>query len=260
MSFNQLERRFGWLSFPGLLRYYAMLHVLVFVLQMFRPDMSALLDFDRGKILSGEVWRMFTCFFAVSQFGGPSVINMVLLFCAVNFAFMINDGLEGEWGVFKTSLFCYLGMLTILLANFVWPSNLPSSGFALYGSAFLAFATLFPKVEILLMLIIPVRIGLLGIVQAALMGVMAISSPGLIPFFLLTFINYIFWVGIPTLKGTARVVDSAKRRKRFNAAKTPAEDAFHSCEICGKTDASHPTIEFRVGPDGREYCEDHLPE
>jgi hypothetical protein len=28
--------------------------------------------------------------------------------------------------------------------------------------------------------------------------------------------------------------------------------------VCGKTEVSDPHGEFRVGADGKEYCEDHL--
>jgi hypothetical protein len=258
ISLDRWERRLGWLSFPGLLRYFAIIHVMVFVIQMFRPDMFLVLDFDRAKILSGEVWRIFTGFFAVSQFGGPSPAAIILLICAVNFAFMVNDGLEAEWGSFKTSVFCYAGMLAILLANLVLPQSIPFSGLWLYTSAFLAFATLFPKVEILLFLIIPVRVAILGIVTGVSILIFAISSPVAIPFVILALGNYIVWAGIPALRGTARVIGSAQRRQRFNAAKAPENEAFHTCATCGRTDASHPELEFRVGGDGQEYCDEHL--
>ena len=260
ISFERWERRFGWLSFPGLLRYFAILHVLVFFIQMFRPEIFLMLDFDRGKILSGEVWRIITGFFAVSQFGGPSPASVILLIFAVNFAFMVNDGLESEWGSFKTSLFCYCGMLTILIANLILPHAMPFSGLLLYASAFLAFAVLFPKVEILLFLIIPVKVGLLGIVTGALIVISVLSSPIQIPFVCLSLSNFFLWAGIPALRGTARAVGAVQRRQRFNAAKVPAGEAFHACSTCGRTDSSHPLLDFRVGQDGLEYCEEHLPD
>lgn len=260
ISFGRLESRFGWLSFPGFLRYYALMHVLVFVLQFIRPDIGALLDFDRAKVLSGEVWRLATCFFAFSEFGRPSPVSILLLLCAVNFAFMVNDGLEGAWGAFKTSVFCYVGMALILVANFAYPFAIPYSGFALYASAFLAFALMYPKVEILLMFILPVQVGLLGIIEGVLLLLLVISHPVLLPFVLMAFANFIFWAGIPALKGTARVMESAQRRRKFNAAKEPEQEAFYTCATCGRTDASDPHLDFRVGSDGREYCDEHLPE
>ena len=63
------ERRFGWVGFPGFLRYFALLHVLVYVLQIARPGIGLLLMFDRGSIQAGEVWRVVTFLFASSGFG-----------------------------------------------------------------------------------------------------------------------------------------------------------------------------------------------
>jgi hypothetical protein len=256
---DRMERRFGWLGFPGFLRYYALLHVLVFAISLFRPDLTQLLDFDRAKILSGEYWRIVTCFFADQPFGRPGLLSILLLFFALNFAFMINDGLESEWGPFKASLFCYFGMAMVLLANFVLPQTPPFSGFTLYASAFLAFATLHPRVEVLLFLILPLRVGILGIVQGAFMLFGAVTAPMLIPFYLLAFLNYALWAGIPALRGKLRTVQSAQRRQAFRAASVQSEEeAFHSCVLCDRTEVSHPELEFRVGADGREYCSDHL--
>jgi hypothetical protein len=44
--------------------------------------------------------------------------------------------------------------------------------------------------------------------------------------------------------------------RRQNTAK---ESAFHACAHCQRSDLSDPTLEFRVGADGREYCTEHLP-
>jgi hypothetical protein len=258
--FDRLERRFGWLAFPGFLRYYALFHVLVFVLQIIRPDIGQLFEFDRAKIFSGEIWRVATMFFAGSQFGTFNPVSLLLLIFAVSFVFMVSDGLENAWGSFKASLFYYTGIGLVLLANFVYPVGIPSSGVALFGAAFLAFATLFPKVEILLMFILPVQVRFLGILMAAGILLNVAGQPVLLPFFLVAFTNYFIWAGIPALRGTARAIESGQRKKRFNAAKTPASEAFHTCVICEKTDVSHPHDEFRIGHDGEEYCGDHLPQ
>ena len=126
--FDRLERRWGWLSFPGFLRYFALFQVMVFVLQIFRPDLSGLLAFDRDKIFAGEIWRVATMFFAEAQFGKPTIFNILLLIFAVNFIFMVNDGLEEAWGSFKTSLFCYTGILLALAASFLYPVAVPFGG------------------------------------------------------------------------------------------------------------------------------------
>lgn len=258
--FDRLERRFGWLAFPGFLRYYALFQVMVFVLQMFRPDIQQALAFDREKIFAGEIWRVATMFFSNGQFGTPGILTILLLFFAVSFIFMISDGLEGAWGIFKTTMFYYTGIVLALVANFVYPVAIPFSGMTLFAASFLAFATLFPKVEILLFLIIPVQIRFLGIIMGV--GILLTLSrlPILMPFFVMTFANYFIWAAVPALRGTLLLVDAAKRKRTFRASKGEVSDAFHSCLICRKTDVTDPQMEFRIGKDGEEYCIEHLPD
>ncbi len=258
--FDRFERRWAWLAFPGFLRYYALFQVLVFVLQIIRPDLGAIFEFDRAKIFSGEVWRIVTMFFAGSQFGKPTLLNIGLLIFAVNFVFMVSDGLENAWGSFKASLFYYTGILLVLLANFGYATAIPATGTALFGAAFLAFATLFPKVEILLFFIIPVQVRFLGMFAALMILLNAISEPMLWPFYLVAYANYGIWAGIPSLRGRARIRQSEQRKKQFNSSKVDAAEAFHTCIVCQRNDVMDPEMDFRIGKDGDEYCEIHLPE
>lgn len=258
--FDRLERRWGWLAFPGFLRYYALFHILVYVLNYFRPDLAEVLEFDRAKILSGEVWRVVTMFFANSQFGRPSPLTLIFLFFVVNFIFMIGDGLESAWGVFKASLFHYTGIVLVLIANFVYPVAIPASGMMLYSSAFLAFATLFPMVEVRLMLILPIQVRFLGMFAGGLLLLNVISNPILLPFMVVALTNYFVWAALPALRGRAKVLESVQRKKKFKSAKGSDSEAFHTCVVCERTDVSDPSLEFRIGTDGKEYCTEHLPE
>lgn len=256
---DQLERRCGWLAFPGFLKYYVMMHALVYVLQVVRPDIGALLEFDRARILAGEVWRVVTFLFASSGFAGTGTFGILFFFFMVMIAFMMNEALEGAWGTFKTSMFHYCGILGLISANFILPGVMGGSGFLIYGTSFLAFATLFPRIEFMLFFILPVQVRFLGMFQAVMM---LLAVPGnwlLLPFYLLGCANYLLFAGIPALRGTARVLESAQRRKLFRAAKMPDEESFHCCVLCDRTEVTHPELEFRVGKDGREYCGEHLP-
>ena len=257
-SFDQLERRFGWLSFPGFLRYYAILHALVFLLQMVSPDIGAILAFDRAAIFSGEVWRLVTFLFSSSGSQGLGALQIMFMFFMVMIAFMMSDALENAWGIFKTSLFYYWGIITLIIGNMVFPFGAAGSDLIFYGSAFFAFATLFPRVEFLLFFVLPVQVRYLAWFQAIGLVIAVFSSWILLPFFLLGYSNYILWAGIPALRGTVRVIESVQRRKRFNAMKEDSEVSFHSCVLCDRTENTDPGLEFRVGKDGREYCEDHL--
>lgn len=254
-----LESRSGWLSFPGFLRYYALMHALVYVLQVFRPDIGSLLEFDRGRILSGEVWRLVTFLFSSSGFAGIGAIGILFFVFMVMIAFMMNDALEEAWGVFRTSIFHYCGVAGLVLANFLFPGAMPGSGFLIYGTSFFAFATLFPKVEFLMFFILPVQVRFLAMLQAGLMALSALGDPRLLVFFAIGCANYLVFAGIPALRGTARVIGSGRRNRKFQRAKEPVEASFHSCAACDRTELTDPQLEFRVGGDGREYCMDHLP-
>ncbi len=255
---DRMERRFGWLAFPGFLRYYALFHVMVYVLQMFNPGIGRALNFDRNLIMAGEVWRLITFLFASSGNTGFSPLGILFLFFMVMIAFMMSDSLEGAWGVFRTSMFYYAGIVGLIIGNFFLPVDAPWSGFLLYQSAFFAFATLFPNVEFRLFLILPIQVRYLAILLAVLTVAPIFGSLAWLPFLMLALGNYVLWAGIPALKGGVRLAGAAKRRRRFNSSKLPEDEAFHRCKTCGKTDVSDPSLEFRVGPDGEEYCENHL--
>ena len=56
------------------------MHGLVYVLQVVRPDIGKLLEFDRARILSGEVWRVVTFLFSSSGFAGTGMIGILFFF------------------------------------------------------------------------------------------------------------------------------------------------------------------------------------
>lgn len=255
---DQLERRAPWLAFPGLFRFYTLLGVLAFALSWMRPDLAQLLDFDRSKILSGQVWRAFTFLFAPNAFPNFSLLAVFFLYCAVMVGFLINDSLETEWGVFRTSIFHYAGFLFLLAGNFLLPAPAWNGGL-FYTSAFFAFATLFPRHEFLLFFILPVQVRFLAWFAAAGLAITAFGQPILLPFLLFAFLNYLLWIGPGFLKNRKALGTAAVRRRRFEKSRAPAEPSFHRCHQCQRTEHDDPSLEFRVGPDGEEYCADHLP-
>ena len=89
---DKWERKFGWLSFPGLLRYYALFHVLVYLLQIVNPEIGTVLVFDKAKIMDGEVWRAATFLVADSGFGGLGAFGALFLLACGVILFIINVG------------------------------------------------------------------------------------------------------------------------------------------------------------------------
>lgn len=260
ISLGQLERRLGWLAFPGFLRFYALFQALVYLLRVVSPDIGRMLDFDRGKILGGEVWRVVTFLFSASASMGTGMMGILAMVFLVMIAFMMSNALEDAWGVFKTTMYFLLGMAGLIVGNFLMPQVMPDSGLLLYASAFFAFATLYPKVEFLLFMILPVQVRFLAWILAAGLALVMMSDLRLVPYFLLGFANYLLFAGLPAMRGTARVLEAAQRRRVFNSAAPPEVVAFHNCALCDRTELTDPELEFRVGGDGREYCEEHLPQ
>lgn len=252
---DRLERRFGRLSFPGFLRFYAMFHLLVYSLQLIRPDMGQLLDFNRDKIFAGEVWRVVTFLFASSGNLGVTPLGVLFFFFLMRIMMMISDALEEEWGVFKTSLFHYMAVAGLLLGNLVMPVALPFSGFILYGSAFFAFATIYPRVVWRLFFVIPVQVRFLAMFQGVLLLMLVLSAPMVLPFLILGYGNYLLWVVVPMWRGSQGTQTRKAFRKEIKGGFGVDEEPFHKCAVCHRNDVMDPEREFRVGEDGEEYCD-----
>ncbi len=257
---DKWERKLGWISFPGLLRYYAMFHVLVFTLQFINPAIREMLDFDRAKILSGEIWRAVTFVFVNVRFSGVSPLVFLFLFMMVMIAFMISDALEAAWGVFRCTLFYFVGFLGLLAGNFLYVNPPEGSGFFIYVSAFFAFATLFPRQEFLMFFVIPVQVRWMAVLLAVVMAVGVLSQPAYLGFFALGFGNYLLWAGIPALRSQRPRVDTSRQKSKFVKKSETRDVAFHRCEKCDRTELSDPDREFRMADDSKEYCGDHLPD
>jgi hypothetical protein len=255
---DKWERKFGWISFPGFFRYYAIFHVLVYLLQFVSPGIGQILDFNRDKILAGEVWRLVTFLFASSGMGGFSPIGAMFLFCMASLAFTISDMLEASWDIFRTSVFFYVGYMGLIIANFLYVTPMNGSGFYIYMSTFIAFATLFPKFELRIFFIIPVEARWLAILSGVIVIFEIIFYPPYLGYVALCFANYFLWAGIPALRGQGRLLKAGKRRRRFQKDSSLDEDTFHRCSTCGRTELSAPALEFRIAMDGKEYCTDHL--
>lgn len=50
-----------------------------------------------------------------------------------------------------------------------------------------------------------------------------------------------------------------KRRYEFRRAVSVSPGTIHRCSVCGTTEDHDEDMEFRVGSDGEEYCQNHLP-
>jgi hypothetical protein len=257
---ERLERHFNWLAFPGIYKYLAFLGIIVFASQWARPDIFALLDFNRAGISKGEVWRLFT-FVPAAAGGFPfDALGTVMLFFATTIAIMISDSMDELWGSTRVTLYVLVSWAAVTAVQFVFGSGGFMAAGLIFSSMFFAFATFFPKVELMIAFIVPIQIRFLGWAAAVFLLIGVIKMPALLILVVPAMLPYAIWVLPEVIRGQASLAGAAVRREKFNRAQMPQSEAFHRCETCGRTENSDPNLRFFTTTDGKEYCADHLPE
>jgi hypothetical protein len=254
-----IERRLEGVHFQGLFKYLTFLGVIAYACQWARPEIGLLLDFDRAKILSGEVWRVFTFLFAPMGMQKFSPFGVLFLFFAVQISFLISDSLEEAWGTSRLTLYILVAWIGLVIAQFVFDPNLLGSGSMLYTSLFLAFATLFPRVEFSFFFLFPVQVRIFGWITGVLLLLNAITNPASLILTVPAMLPYLLWVLPDVIHGRKSLVKAAHRRRKFQVASRPESQAFHRCETCGRTERDADDLEFYTLPDGKEFCKEHLP-
>ena len=259
---NSIEKRFRWISFPGLIRGIVILHFFTFFILVFRPGALDVFTFDWGKILSGEVWRIIS-FVLIPPILPGSILSYVFIFFILFIGFMIGDHLEHAWGAFGSSIYCYGLILAQIAANIIASllvGSLPVhwGGMLLYEAFFLAFATLFPRYEFRAMLLFPIPVFILAIITVVggLLSTLRFGpfAPFVILYFIICFLPYLAWA-VPRIIGYLRNRSAIQKRQAAYQAKVgPDGEAFHDCESCGATELTHPDRDFRMTENDGELC------
>jgi membrane associated rhomboid family serine protease len=237
----RLERRFGRFAIEGLTWYLVGAQAIVFALSLAKPELIHWLVLDRRLVMQGEVWRLVTYLFI------PPHAGLFWIVFALYMLYLVGNSLEAQWGAFKFQVYLLIGMLATTVVAFAF--DVPATNTELTMSLYLAFATVFPDFEIMIMFAFPVRVKWLGLlVAAALMGDVLFMHEGfarLIP--VVAFGNYLLFFAPTLLERFRRGAFSASRhrdRQRFRDA-TPTARERRVCSLCGVTD-DDPSIEFRV--------------
>ena len=135
----------------NLMLYIAIGTAIVYLFRMIDPSnlLYYFLVFDRGAILSGQVWRLITYIFV------PMSGNVLFLAISLYFYYFIGKSIESAWGPFRFNLFYLCGVVITDLAALLLGVNADIS--YLNMSLLLAFATLYPENRVLLFYIIPIK-------------------------------------------------------------------------------------------------------
>lgn len=193
---NKLERKFGRFGIPNLMMYITSTTLVLSLVQMFGGiPLSYWMAFDRDLILRGEVWRLVTFLFVDNS---GSLLSMALM---LYFYYWIGCRLEYAWGDFQFTLYYLLGTIGAIVSGFLmgWVSST-----YLNLSLFLAYATLFPNEEILLMMFIPLKVKYLAYLDWVIFGATILFQPlagKLAAVFALANFFLFFW---PYISGTVR--------------------------------------------------------
>ncbi len=129
----------------------------------------SLLAFDRALIFKGQVWRVISFIFCY-----PDAGNIFFTLLALYFYYWVGASLDSYWGKARFNLFYLFGIVGTIIAGFIigYIDNM-----YLNLSLFLAFATMFPDVKVLIFFILPIKVKWLGILEgAALLWLFFISS------------------------------------------------------------------------------------
>ena len=169
--------RFG---IPHLMLYIVAGNVIVYLLVLMTSAKNAFaltfLTFNLNGLLHGEIWRIVTFIFF------PDNSSPVFLLITLYFYYWIGSSLEREWGTARFTIYYLSGvLLTVIgaiLASLITGNYYLNVAGATYInlSMFLAFAVLFPDMQVLIMFIIPMKIKWLAIIDGVLFAVMVVLS------------------------------------------------------------------------------------
>ena len=103
---DRLERKFGWIAVPGIVKIIMGLQALVWFLTSVRNDPALLLKIylDRDMILNGEVWRLVS-FVIMPPPVGVGFNGIIFMLFAVFFSIFLGSMLESIWGSFRLTLY-----------------------------------------------------------------------------------------------------------------------------------------------------------
>lgn len=277
---DKIEKKLSKYAIPNLSFYMIVCFAVGYILSIL-PGSGRVLQYmvlEPGLILRGQIWRLVTWVVNV-----PYRDNIFFLAISLYFYFSIGRTLEQVWGVYRYNVYIFSGMIYTIagafvvyaILSFIGVNNISIGGyFTTYYvcmSIFLAFAATFPEMEVMLMFIIPIKVKVLGIIYAIIMVVECIQNvfygglSGLlfvaIPMIasLLNFIIF-FFSGKKRI-GITRAQQAERKQFRAKAKEASRNVSRHKCAICGRTDESHPDLEFRFCSKcngNYEYCQDHL--
>ncbi len=297
---NALEDKFGRYAIKNLIRYILGLQVAGAVLGVINPYLYYnYLSLDVYQILHGQVWRLVT-FVLNPGISRDSLIMSLLMFLIMIYVYnWTGTAMEQILGAFRFNLFYVTGTILIWLVSLGYyiilvhanPGHLAASLSLqmatvinlqeLCAVMFLMFSFAFPDNVVLFNFFIPLKAKWLGFLYLGMSVYEIITC--------ITSRNYLLYVKMFLIIGalitfaiffldfkkgggagfSARVRQvrpkktrkAKKLQKDIQIVKPKGGGSRHRCAICGRTEITHPNLEFRYCSQcegNYEYCEEHL--
>ncbi len=230
----RLERRLGRYAIPNLILYVVGGMTVVWLLAYTRPELLGRLTLDMSEVRHGEVWRLVTFLFVPTDLSYWVIINLY-------FTWWVGTSLEQHWGAFKLNAYYFAGALGTIVAALVAGG---ASNLYLDASLLLAFATLFPDVEILFFFVLPLRIKWLGILTGGWLAFTCAmgswSERGAVVAAVGTYLLFFGGHWGALFKSQTLQAKQRSRRDEFQASKPVLGQ--RACAICGAREADGADI------------------
>ena len=273
---NKMERKIGKYAIPNLMIYLIAAYCIGFVIYTVNPNFMLMLTLSPYHILHGQVWRLITWILMPTDTRVFSRLIMALLY------YQLGSALERSWGTFRFNVYIFGGMLFTVIGAFILYGIYAAAGtgnletISLISSLtfttnyinltiFLAFAVMYPEMQILLFFIIPVKMKWMAVVYAVLIAInLILTSWGGRIAIIMSILNFLIF--FLSTRNYRRVSPKEIHRKQVFKAqmREPRKGSMvtkHKCAVCGRTELDDPNLEFRFCSkcDGNyEYCQDHL--
>lgn len=277
---DRIERKLSKYAIRNLSMYMLICMAIGYALDIL-PGTERVLDLfmlEPALVMRGQVWRLFTWVINV-----PDKSNLFFVIISLYFYYSIGRTLESVWGDYRYNVYIFSGMFYTIIGAFIVYFVLEAVGivglsigvfFSTYYvcmSIFLAFAATFPEMEVLLMFILPIKVKYLGIIYLIIMvsqvfeaykymGVFGLLLYG-VPMISSLLNFFIFFLTSRRRIGITRVQQKQRQEFKSRVEVAKRQISRHKCAICGRTDETHPDLEFRFCSKcngNYEYCQDHL--
>ena len=279
---SKFEKKFGKYAIHNLTMVLIMCYVAGYVIELMGSaagnNLLGFLTLDPYRILHGQIWRLVT--WVIVPPDSLDIFTIIMLL----FYYNLGTALERTWGTYRYNVYIFSGMLFTIAGSFLcmgvlylltggmatetasvvfYSGSYAVSTYYINLSIFLAFAATYPDMQVLFMMVLPLKASWIAVAEAGIY-IYSFITGGLIEkieivlslILIGVFFGWMTFAGPSGFKQKKRSQEFQKTTQKMKVVKRG-----HKCAVCGRTDKDSPGMEFRYCSkcEGNyEYCMDHL--